>query len=160
MEDDRPWGFRLALEKGRVALPPSRKRTTSLELRGASVTYDYDSREASHRGAWTAVDVNAVCGSLSLEPVAKASIHLSPDGTRRHIIVEGAKALKAPNDDAFADGVKDAFGCVYRALGYDDDVSDETPSSLLLLEARVDSCLLYTSPSPRDKRQSRMPSSA
>ena len=26
--------------------------------------------------------------------------------------------------------------------------------------ARVDSCLLYTSPSPRDKRQSRMPSSA
>ena len=25
---------------------------------------------------------------------------------------------------------------------------------------RVDSCLLYTSPSPRDKRQSRMPSSA
>ena len=25
---------------------------------------------------------------------------------------------------------------------------------------RVDGCLLYTSPSPRDKRQSRMPSSA
>ena len=25
---------------------------------------------------------------------------------------------------------------------------------------RTDSCLLYTSPSPRDKRQSRMPSSA
>ena len=27
-------------------------------------------------------------------------------------------------------------------------------------EVRVGSCLLYTSPSPRDKRQSRMPSSA
>ena len=26
--------------------------------------------------------------------------------------------------------------------------------------ARVETCLLYTSPSPRDKRQSRMPSSA
>ena len=31
---------------------------------------------------------------------------------------------------------------------------------LCLVEAKEDSCLLYTSPSPRDKRQSRMPSSA
>ena len=33
---------------------------------------------------------------------------------------------------------------------------------LIALEApsSTDSCLLYTSPSPRDKRQSRMPSSA
>ena len=30
----------------------------------------------------------------------------------------------------------------------------------LELDATVASCLLYTSPSPRDKRQSRMPSSA
>ena len=29
-----------------------------------------------------------------------------------------------------------------------------------VLEGRAYSCLLYTSPSPRDKRQSRMPSSA
>ena len=29
-----------------------------------------------------------------------------------------------------------------------------------LLDWRLKSCLLYTSPSPRDKRQSRMPSSA
>ena len=29
-----------------------------------------------------------------------------------------------------------------------------------LLEIRIYTCLLYTSPSPRDKRQSRMPSSA
>ena len=28
------------------------------------------------------------------------------------------------------------------------------------LEVKVKGCLLYTSPSPRDKRQSRMPSSA
>ena len=28
------------------------------------------------------------------------------------------------------------------------------------LDAKVPDCLLYTSPSPRDKRQSRMPSSA
>ena len=30
----------------------------------------------------------------------------------------------------------------------------------LRLEELIDDCLLYTSPSPRDKRQSRMPSSA
>ena len=31
---------------------------------------------------------------------------------------------------------------------------------LVIIEDRVYDCLLYTSPSPRDKRQSRMPSSA
>ena len=33
-------------------------------------------------------------------------------------------------------------------------------ASLVFEGERVYSCLLYTSPSPRDKRQSRMPSSA
>ena len=38
---------------------------------------------------------------------------------------------------------------------------DAVPRSLSNLEVtRPDTCLLYTSPSPRDKRQSRMPSSA
>ena len=36
-----------------------------------------------------------------------------------------------------------------------DDVIDEAEASM-----RETNCLLYTSPSPRDKRQSRMPSSA
>ena len=35
-------------------------------------------------------------------------------------------------------------------------VVDETRETITMLE----NCLLYTSPSPRDKRQSRMPSSA
>ena len=34
------------------------------------------------------------------------------------------------------------------------------PQSAILILIRDDICLLYTSPSPRDKRQSRMPSSA
>ena len=33
-------------------------------------------------------------------------------------------------------------------------------SVIMLEEALLQGCLLYTSPSPRDKRQSRMPSSA
>ena len=41
------------------------------------------------------------------------------------------------------------------------DVDDETREEIEEhLEQPPSSCLLYTSPSPRDKRQSRMPSSA
>ena len=42
--------------------------------------------------------------------------------------------------------------------------SDALPGEIVAIQADVsnqkDCCLLYTSPSPRDKRQSRMPSSA
>ena len=37
---------------------------------------------------------------------------------------------------------------------------DASPTNELLIEECIFGCLLYTSPSPRDKRQSRMPSSA
>ena len=36
----------------------------------------------------------------------------------------------------------------------------QRPDSTFMLRVEGESCLLYTSPSPRDKRQSRMPSSA
>ena len=39
------------------------------------------------------------------------------------------------------------------------NLARQTQQSLFLLQ-RAKTCLLYTSPSPRDKRQSRMPSSA
>ena len=45
-----------------------------------------------------------------------------------------------------------------------DDLIQELESSLLELESNLDDrsiiCLLYTSPSPRDRQKSRMPSSA
>ena len=44
------------------------------------------------------------------------------------------------------------------------DLSDDQVASvrdaITSLDIKVEGCLLYTSPSPRDKRQSRMPSSA
>ena len=46
----------------------------------------------------------------------------------------------------------------YKDNGNIDDTSKQFPSSIML-EALV-SCLLYTSPSPRDVEESRMPSSA
>ena len=43
----------------------------------------------------------------------------------------------------------------------DDDGADSASYGLApIYGAFIDPCLLYTSPSPRDKRQSRMPSSA
>ena len=38
--------------------------------------------------------------------------------------------------------------------------SPNRPLAAIVGGSKVSSCLLYTSPSPRDKRQSRMPSSA
>ena len=49
-----------------------------------------------------------------------------------------------------------------RDLYVPDDEGDADTAEHLLVVAsdRISACLLYTSPSPRDKRQSRMPSSA
>ena len=61
---------------------------------------------------------------------------------------------EAASDDAYT---------VTHAMG--DTVIEGTPERVVVLDsphldALVALCLLYTSPSPRDKRQSRMPSSA
>ena len=58
--------------------------------------------------------------------------------------------------------------CVLRALGYDASVSSSFVDNPVTQKeeicrmalARVRACLLYTSPSPRDRQKSRMPSSA
>ena len=46
---------------------------------------------------------------------------------------------------------------IIAALGHDGEVPSPT---FTIVETYSPPCLLYTSPSPRDKRQSRMPSSA
>ena len=46
------------------------------------------------------------------------------------------------------------------ATPFDKDAYEPTEHYVLKPDGMVDTCLLYTSPSPRDKRQSRMPSSA
>ena len=59
------------------------------------------------------------------------------------LMVRGAPAI----------GLAAAYGVVVGAFAAKDDEPAE-------FQRRVKTCLLYTSPSPRDKRQSRMPSSA
>ena len=43
---------------------------------------------------------------------------------------------------------------------FDDRLGKDLPADYVISTEPVWDCLLYTSPSPRDKRQSRMPSSA
>ena len=52
----------------------------------------------------------------------------------------------------------DAFGCEVQQSEGDDEATSEAES--FFSGSNTVTCLLYTSPSPRDKRQSRMPSSA
>ena len=60
--------------------------------------------------------------------------------------------------------VKEIFGRDRYDMAADDDGNDcsnmEAGFDQILNEEKRSNCLLYTSPSPRDKRQSRMPSSA
>ena len=60
-----------------------------------------------------------------------------------------------PVETAPTSGIAD--GAPAGATADDEDAVDAEIAELL---ARLRTCLLYTSPSPRDKRQSRMPSSA
>ena len=51
----------------------------------------------------------------------------------------------------------------YRGLGGDDTyilISQKNSSSISIIDTEGNNCLLYTSPSPRDVEESRMPSSA
>ena len=52
---------------------------------------------------------------------------------------------------------------IFNQAGIDTEISDNIESVLwgkLLINAVINPCLLYTSPSPRDRQKSRMPSSA
>ena len=66
------------------------------------------------------------------------------------------------NSQAFVkDGVTLTIEAGTEILGrYDANYSADNPAPCLVVEQGGKICLLYTSPSPRDKRQSRMPSSA
>ena len=54
----------------------------------------------------------------------------------------------------------EAATTTYQEISQDPVVSALAAEELSLAEFQLQICLLYTSPSPRDKRQSRMPSSA
>ena len=81
----------------------------------------------------------------------------------RKIVDQGhnvfALSRSRDNDRLFSDlGVTKIEGDLFSESTYD-HLSDKNIDAIFHI-AGVNNCLLYTSPSPRDKRQSRMPSSA
>ena len=80
------------------------------------------------------------------------------DGAPVEPVVDGPGArLVVPVEDGTRHVVR--VTAAYRVPDRDAIVDDGTPAGYGLL-ARTDDCLLYTSPSPRDRQKSRMPSSA
>ena len=79
------------------------------------------------------------------------------------VAVEGGASVKAVAVDISSDGL--GIECDIRQRNMitpgGSYVRNGKPVSVVVdLELSDEGCLLYTSPSPRDKRQSRMPSSA
>ena len=73
---------------------------------------------------------------------------------REDMAVQLAKKIAA----AFASGDGEAFRDAVNAMCVYHEYSKRAP--VAVFEAMYKACLLYTSPSPRDRTRSRMPSSA
>ena len=105
---------------------------------------------------------HVISSSNDVNPGGKALVTVTPDSTS---ITDGL-AVHILNLDSSIDGLFANLNPVKASL--DDelvfgDVSDNDKSrkmSIRDLKALIRTCLLYTSPSPRDRQKSRMPSSA
>ena len=142
------------------------KHDVDLNLNGINISQKYKSK---------IVEIDACFGSskFKIEAVTIPKINISLNISCLGDIVKRCSELGLKLADSFLNvsdnevtgldfilGTKGAF-CLPESdtlIGYDVmSVYSNTPCGVLL---RGDACLLYTSPSPRDKRQSRMPSSA
>ena len=91
---------------------------------------------------------------MSKKNFAKKAIPISRPSPEE--AMEAVKTLLAfAGDDPTREGLVETPKRVIKAYGEFFAGYDEDPEEVL-----SKTCLLYTSPSPRDKRQSRMPSSA
>ena len=96
-----------------------------------------------------AIDASTLPSDTRFESL-DCKIGARPDITEARIVVSGGRAFKSSEDfEQHVGGLADQLGA---AAG----------SSRALVDAGItpNSCLLYTSPSPRDRTRSRMPSSA
>ena len=71
-----------------------------------------------------------------------------------------SRLIDRPIRPLFPDEFKNEVQLLPTVISYDKENEPDILSIIASSAALAISCLLYTSPSPRDKRQSRMPSSA
>ena len=88
---------------------------------------------------------------VSLKIEEKLNVTLKKDGGIEGMEVQGTMMLEIRG------GEEDAFIRVGVATGANEGFQFKIHPNI---DKQLHACLLYTSPSPRDKRQSRMPSSA
>ena len=72
------------------------------------------------------------------------------------VLLDSSQTKLEPDDELLEDGLVDSLG-VMRLISF---IESEFGYAVPPEDVTVDSCLLYTSPSPRDRQKSRMPSSA
>ena len=77
--------------------------------------------------------------------------------TTKHYVKTLERALKLYTPSLHEKSLADFLATVCEDLGFRDIHTDDVGN---IIATKGSGCLLYTSPSPRDKRQSRMPSSA
>ena len=106
------------------------------------VATSYNARVTGLRGPWVFME-------LADDGAVSGRMHLRQLGGKRRLVVDehGLEAMAAEPDH------NGEHPTVLR-------LGQRFPCRLRGLDIWSGSCLLYTSPSPRDKRQSRMPSSA
>ena len=91
------------------------------------------------------------------------------NGSTDSRIAFGATSITAPSDQRLKEDIQDdtaglSFINDLRPVTYrwrkEKDIPEEMRTHVAGSEKRYRNCLLYTSPSPRDRQKSRMPSSA
>ena len=86
---------------------------------------------------------------------------LEVDGAVANVTLDRTDAFNALNPQLISDISEILEWTSRRSVGTTGELhSSDGDPNLRALVIRAEGCLLYTSPSPRDKRQSRMPSSA
>ena len=92
----------------------------------------------------------------------KYGISMNIAGGTHHAFTNRAEAFCILNDQAIAANFLIKNGFCNKILILDLDVHQGNGTAEIFRKNKnvFTACLLYTSPSPRDKRQSRMPSSA
>ena len=143
------------MEGGKVLFACSEERLSRAKLQGGFPTLAM--KIGFEKSGWTAADVDAVAyaffdadeeARLMRESVAIDKNYHSSDCTGASL-----QALRQLDENGYKPDLS------MRVPGLDAEKEEFMPSTSFL-KSLIYSCLLYTSPSPRDRTRSRMPSSA
>ena len=139
--------YHLAMDIGEPEMP-------ALEFEGELLVVD---AELVQDGSLEVVDVDMVLGDVEADVVGGPVGLANLDAATRHPDGKGVRMMVPAPASAILHVTLEERGPAEFTTPDDQGLVEH---ATLLEVAHQSRCLLYTSPSPRDKRQSRMPSSA